>query len=120
MGGIRMARLLRWGTCLAFVLATSAAYAAPVKGDGLPVGNIDAGPTGVTAPGESARYVTLPAGGGTLVARVARDGGQILRSRFMQGNFTVPAVALDGSASGLSGDGSTLALIRPRARFPQR
>jgi hypothetical protein len=32
----------------------------------------------------------------------------------------VPAVALDGSASGLSADGTTLSLIRPRARFPQR
>jgi hypothetical protein len=115
-----MARLLRWVTCLAFVVVTTGASAAPVKGDGLPVGNVDAGPTGVTAPGESARYVTIPAAGGTVVGRVARDGGQVLRSRFLRGNFTVPAVALDGSASGLSADGSTLALIRPRARFPQR
>jgi hypothetical protein len=67
------------------------------------------------------RYVSLPARpGGTLVAKVRRDGGQVLRSRMLRGSFTIPAVAYDGSASGLSADAGTLVLIRPRARFPQQ
>ena len=101
------------------VLAWMALAAPAAAADGLPVGNVDAGPTGVTTPGEEARYVTLGAPGGTMVAKVRRDEGQVLRSRFFGGSFTVPGVALDGSAGGLSADGRTLALIRPRARFPQ-
>jgi MYXO-CTERM domain-containing protein len=115
-----MARLARWWTCTALVFAVFGSNAAAATGDGLPVGNVDSGPTGVTAPGETARYVTLPAGENTVVARVERGEGRVLRSRFLHGDFTVPAVALDGTAAGLSADGTTLALIRPRARFPQR
>jgi hypothetical protein len=84
------------------------------------VEGVDAGPSGVTTRTSGSRYVTLPAGRGTLVARVRRDGGQVLRSRVLRGAFTIPAVAFDGSPSGLSADGRTLVLIRPRARFPQR
>ena len=65
------------------------------------------------------RYVTLPAGRDTVVARVRRDGGEVLRSRVVPGSFTVPAVALDGSPSGLSADGRTLVLISPRPAFPR-
>ena len=54
------------------------------------------------------------------MARVRRDGGQVARTRVLPGVFTVPAVALDGSAGGLSANGGTLVLIKPRARFPRR
>jgi hypothetical protein len=91
---------------------------ASARGDGLPVVGIDAGPTGVAA--EGVRYVTMPAGAGTTVAAVAQRGGRILRSAHLRGPFTIPAVAFDGTASGLSADGRTLVLIRPRASFPQR
>jgi hypothetical protein len=37
----------------------------------------------------------------------------------LPGTFAIPAVAYDGSASGLSGDGHTLVLIEPRASFPR-
>ena len=37
----------------------------------------------------------------------------------LPGRFTIPAVAYDGSANGLSGDGHTLVLIEPRAGFPR-
>ena len=87
--------------------------------DGLPVLGIDAGPTGVATQAGDARYVTLPAGGNTVVARVRTDGGQILSSRLVRGAFTIPAVAYDGTAGGLSGDGKTLVLINPRATFPR-
>jgi hypothetical protein len=103
---------------LAF-LATAAAFPASAAGDGLPVGNVDAGRTGVTSERSKFRYVTLEAATGTLVARVRREGGQVVRTRVVSGVFTIPAVALDGSASGLSADGRTLVLIRPRAKFPR-
>ena len=87
--------------------------------DGLPVLSVDAGPTGVTVPTGTARYVTIPAGHSTVVARVRRDGGRIIRSRLLPGTFTIPAVAYDGSAGGLSADGRTLVLITPRTGFPR-
>ena len=110
---------MRTTIVIAAALAAFAVAPAPAPADGLPFGSIDAGWTGVTAAGASARYVALPAGGDTLVARVLRDGGQVLRSRMLHGRFTIPAVALDGTPAGLSADGRTLVLIRPRVGFPQ-
>jgi hypothetical protein len=101
------------------VLAATVALPPSAAGDGLPVLGVDAGPTGVTSELSPFRYVTLAAGRDTLVARVRRDGGQVVRSTLLPGKFTVPAVALDGSASGLSADRRTLVLIKPRAAFPR-
>jgi hypothetical protein len=97
----------------------AAMVAANGKTDGLPVLGIDVGPAGVTNPSASSRYVTVPAKGDTVVERVRRNGGQILTSRVLPGNFTIPAVAYDGSAGGLSADGRVLVLIEPRAQFPR-
>ncbi len=110
---------MRRSLVIGAALAAFAAAPAPAQADGLPFGNIDAGWSGVTAAGTPARYVALPAGAGTVVARVLRDGGQVQRSRTLQGRFTIPAVALDGTPAGLSADGRTLVLIRPRVSFPQ-
>jgi hypothetical protein len=55
-----------------------------------------------------------------VVAAVARAGGKVLRSRALRARLTIPAVAYDGTPSGLSADGRTLVLIRPRLSFPQR
>ena len=87
--------------------------------DGLPVLGVDAGGTGVAARSGDARYVTVPANGNTVVARVNPHNGRILASRLLRGTFTIPAVAYDGSAAGLSADGRTLVLIQPRASFPR-
>jgi MYXO-CTERM domain-containing protein len=90
------------------------------RGDGLPVPVDDAGGSGVVREARAPdRIVALRAGRNTLVARVRREGGRVVHSRLLRGRFTIPAVALDGSASGLSGDGSTLVLINPRKRFPR-
>jgi len=43
----------------------------------------------------------------------------VLRSRIIHGVLTIPAVAYDGSAAGLSADGTTLVLIEPRKSFPR-
>jgi hypothetical protein len=53
----------------------------------------------MTAQGLNARYVTVPAGRNTLVAMIPTSG-RVVRSRLLRGNFTVPAVAYDGSAGG--------------------
>ncbi len=104
---------------LALVLATLTAVSS-ARADGLPVLGIDVGPTGVATSSGLAHYVTLPADGSTVVARVSTTTGDVLRSQAVPGTFTIPAVAYDGSASGLSHDGGTLVLIEPRASFPRR
>ena len=98
----------------------SGAGAATASADGLPVLGVDVGSKGVTVPGAAARYVTLWSGPKTtVVARVRRNGGRVDRSRLLEGTFTVPAVAYDSSASGLSADGKVLVLIQPRVSFPR-
>src|SRR5690242_3664154 len=102
-----------------WMLLAVTSIAPNAEADGLPVLGVDAGPTGVTTAGGRDRYVTIPAGSNTVLARVSRDNGRILASRLLRGAFTIPAVAYDGSAGGLSGDGRTLVLIAPRASFPR-
>jgi len=109
-------------TYLTLVLALLAAVLVPsALADGLPVEGVDASLSGVPGTGQGEpRYVTVPAQNGTVVAAVNPIGGQVLRSRYLPGRFTVPVVAYDGSASGLAADGRTLVLIRPRVTFPRR
>jgi hypothetical protein len=102
---------------LGLTLIAVGLWAGAARADGLPVPGIDVGNSGVTTP--RVRYVTLPLRDNTLVAQVERDGGSVLRRRALRGRFTIPAVALDGSADGLSADGGTLVLIRPRVGFPR-
>jgi hypothetical protein len=106
---------------LALSLLVAAAFAGAARADGLPVEGVDLSRAGVpgTDPG-APRYVALPAGRDTLVAAVSQDGGQVRRSRLLDGRFTIPAVAYDGSPGGLSADGRTLVLINPRRGFPRR
>jgi len=89
------------------------------RADGLPVLGIDVGSTGVASSSDGARYVTIPAGSRTIVEQIAQHGGQVLAWRSLRGTFTIPAVAYDGSAGGLSADGTTLVLIEPRTSFPR-
>jgi hypothetical protein len=80
---------------------------------------VDVGSEGVASRDGRYRYVTLPAASGTTVAMVETAGGRVAAYRPVAGALTIPAVAYDGSADGLSGDGSTLALIEPRRTFPR-
>ena len=102
MGRMRI-RTAVVATAFASLVAASAAGA-----DGLPVLGIDVGGSGVVAPAATTRYVTIAAAANTVVARVATTSGKVLQSRVLNGAFTIPAVAYDGSASGLSHDGKTL------------
>jgi hypothetical protein len=83
--------------------------------DGLPIA--DAGsPAIVGGDDVGGRLVALPTERGTVVARI---GETVYMSRLLEGRYTVPVVALDHTASGLSTDGSTLVLINPRRTFPR-
>jgi hypothetical protein len=102
----------------AVALAAATVVAAGARADGLPVLGVNAS-QGVASPGGGSRYLAIAAGGGTLVIRVQRAGGRLFRSTFLPAAFTVPAVAYDGTPDGLSRDGRTLVLIRPRTQFPE-
>jgi hypothetical protein len=80
-----------------------------------------AGPTALQIASQSgdAVFVALPTDEGTALARANPDGGAV-RSVSIPGGFTIPTVALDKSTSGLSADGSVLALAQPLVQFPQR
>jgi hypothetical protein len=101
-------------------VALTAPTATAAHGDGLPVGNLDTTGTGVSVRGTSERFLAIPAGPNTLVASIYRDGGLLQASTTLPGSFTVPAVAQDGTTTGLSADGRTLVLVRPRVAYPQR
>jgi len=110
----------RFTVAVATALTSAAVAAGPAAADGLPVLGVDVGSSGVTVPGNANRYLTLRPGSATIVERTARNGGRLLAFDHVDGNFTIPAVAYDGSASGLSADGSTLVLIEPRTSFPRK
>lgn len=109
---------MKWATVAATALA-GAVLTAPAWADGLPVQDVEVGQSGVEAPAEDVRYVAVSARRDTIVQRIRRNGGQVLRSRLLRGGYTIPAVAYDGSAAGLSADGNTLVLISPRRTFPR-
>jgi len=100
-------------------LAAALILPAAARADGLPVLGIDVGGSGVTTHGIGVRYITIPAGKSTVVAAVERNGGRVDHTTVLPGTFTVPAVAYDWTAGGLSGDGRTLVLIQPRVGFPR-
>jgi hypothetical protein len=104
---------------LAAVFALAASSAPLALADGLPVVGVDVGNSGVASADGQFRFVTIPARGSTIVAQVRQDGGQIAQRRTIDGTFTIPAVAYDSTADGLSHDGTTLALIEPRKAFPR-
>ena len=112
-----MSRFL--GVCLSVLTIAGVCAPSTAAADGLPVGNVDAGPGGVASRSGDVRYVTVPATPNTLALSIRRNGGQVLRSKMLRGRYAVPVVALDGTADGLSADGRTLVLIQPRAGFPR-
>jgi hypothetical protein len=101
-------------------VALTAATATAAHADGLPVGNLDTTRTGVSVRGATERFFAIQSGHNTLVASIYRDGGLLQADSTLPGAFTVPAVAQDGTTTGLSADGSTLVLVRPRVAYPQR
>ena len=56
------------------------------------------------------RYVALPAAKTTTIAAVRTSDGRVLRYGTIRGGFGIPLVAFDGTAEGVSRDGTTLVL----------
>jgi hypothetical protein len=85
------------------------------RADGLPIADASA-PAIIGGDDVNGRLVAVPTERGTVVARI---GDSVYVSRLLDGRYTVPVIALDHTASGLSTDGSTLVLINPRLSFPR-
>jgi hypothetical protein len=98
------------------VLLLLALLPATAAADGLPAVGIDAHP--LALPDGNVAYITRAGGHSTRLIEHARYGGP-LRERRLRGSFSIPAVAYDGSPSGLAADGRKLILISPRKRFPR-
>jgi hypothetical protein len=106
-------------TALAALLGVALVAPTAAAADGLPVTGVYAR-DGVVSDDGAYRYVTFPSGRATIVARLHVDGGAVARYRAIPGRLTVPAVAYDSSTSGLSADGRTLVLIRPRVGLSEK
>lgn len=100
-------------------LAGSSLLPAASVADGLPIGGGDTTSQGVLAPDGDRRYLAFTGETETAVAKVATGTGEAEDWLNIPGRFTVPSVTLDGITEGLSADGRTLVLIRPRITFPQ-
>lgn len=98
-------------------LAVLALLPTTAAADGLPAVGIDASP--LSAPRGELEYTTERAGRDTRLIESARYGGP-LRARRLDGSLSIPAVAYDGSPSGISADGRSLVLISPRTRYPRK
>jgi hypothetical protein len=90
---------------------------ASAAADGLPAVGIDARP--LSLPGGHVAYMTKSGKESTRVTARSLDG-RLLSQRRIEGTFSLPAVAYDGSPSGLTADSRTLILISPRTRYPRK
>ena len=100
-------------------VAVQGAGAAIAGGAGLPVLGFWSAAHGVRTPDDTRRYLARP-GQRETVVRAVSPSGRILARAVLEGRFAIPVVAYDGSAAGLSANGRTLVLVRPRLTFPQR
>ena len=103
------------------VVALICALCAPATALGaakLPLPSSVSGSAGAVAPGGSERLITRRAGEDTVVSAVRRGDRRVLRSRQIDGRWSVPAVTVGGATTGLSADGRVLALARPERHFP--
>ena len=108
----------RVAAAVSFAMLIVLGGATSAAADGLPVPMDGFAVTTTIAPGgEGPRYATVPTGEHTQLLRIDQDGGEVTGTRTIDGDFTVPLVAIDGTSAGLSADGTTLALITPRTNF---
>ena len=99
-------------------IALLALLPASAAADGLPGTGVV--PSPVSAPGGDVEYVAKRAKRDTILREQRLNLGPVLRTLDLRGRYSVPAVAYDGSPSGLSADGRTLVLINPRKRWPRK
>jgi hypothetical protein len=92
------------------VLAATWAAVAAADGGGPSPGESFGSPGVVGAKG-TIRYVTVPAGRGTLLEAVAVRDGTVQRWRYLRGLFGIPLVAFDNTGGGLARNGGRLVLV---------
>jgi MYXO-CTERM domain-containing protein len=76
------------------------------------------GGSGATASGPPFTYVTLPAGKRSVVEAIHKGDASVQLYRRLPGSYGTPMVAIDGSQTGLSADGTTLVLVKSVNRYP--
>jgi hypothetical protein len=103
------------GFALTALLVAGLAGAAQAAGG--PSLREDAGLTGIATP-TGFRYVAIGERNGTVLARISPHQ-RVVAVRFLPGRYTIAGVAYDGTATGLSADGKTLVLVRPRFAYPR-
>jgi hypothetical protein len=103
------------GFALTALLAAGLAGAAQAAGG--PSLREDAGLTGIATP-TGFRYVAIGERNRTVLARISPHQ-RVVAVRFLAGRYTIAGVAYDGTATGLSADGKTLVLVRPRFAYPR-
>jgi hypothetical protein len=103
----------------AVVALALAAPAAPAAADGLPL-PVEDSPSGVLSPDGASRYLSVTLGGRTAILAQRAAGGEVTGRAELPGRFGIPLVAYDSTAGGISADGRTLVLIRPRSGFPRK
>jgi hypothetical protein len=104
---------------MVIAVALQGPVAAIARADGLPVLGFASAAHGVRTLDGTRRYLARTGQHKTIVTAISRSGLTLARA-VVPGRFDVPVVAYDGSPAGLSADGRTLVVIRPRAAFPQR
>ena len=87
-------------------LASGTAFGAK----GGPAPGVQTGWDGAVDRAAGTRYVALPGAKTTTIAAVRTSDGRVLRYATIGGVFGVPVVAFDGTAEGVSSDGTTLVL----------
>jgi len=100
-----------------FGLAVLASLAWPAAAFGKGVLSLGGSAAGVASLDGEVRYSAVDARAGTVALSVQTEGGEVVRSKYLDGAFGVPAVAYDGTAGGLSADGRTLVLTSVRRDF---
>ena len=96
------------------VLALVTGTALAAKGG--PAPGVTVGWDGTVDSTGTVRYVALPAAKTTTIAAVRTSDGRVLRYGTIRGGFGIPLVAFDGTAEGVSRDGTTLVLADAAAR----
>jgi hypothetical protein len=118
MGAMPITCRTRAGAGAAVAALALVVPAATAAADGLPL-PVEESAGGVLSSDGASRYLTVTIAGRTAVLS-QNAASSVVRSRSdLRGRFGIPLVAYDSTAGGLSHDGQTLVLIRPRARFPR-
>jgi hypothetical protein len=103
---------------LAAVLLLAVAIVPGAQADGGPSVKENAGLSGIATP-TGFRYLVVDSPTVSVLVRTA-PSGRVVAEKYLPGRFTIQGVAYDGSPTGLSADGKTLVLVRPRDAFPRR